>query len=135
MINAGKEFSDITFEHPAWNSPILTDLPGMFSKSLYSPVGSFVDPTGIRVVNKVWFKDGIEMFHYCMMQNPISNQGFVDVPYFRILDEKWGVSGMFVRSIYKNPVKPPKIVFQITLKDECVSPMLFANSKFPPRNY
>jgi len=96
MVDRFKEFLDITFKGKARFKSVSTDLSRQFIKSIYAFMRPFIETTGKRVRNKCWFKNWIKYSKYGMVKNAVSNNGFMNMPLFRITDIERRISSVLV---------------------------------------
>lgn len=59
-------------------------------------MSAFVYSAGIAIINKGFIKDWIELIINSMMDNPIFNTGFMNMPWFWIGYPKGGIIAMVI---------------------------------------
>ena|SRR3989344_7954695 len=99
MIYAGEKLFDVALQYPARLSPVSAHLPSVSCESRYSPMSTLTDPARIRVMDEGRLKDWIEVLDDCMMQYPIANRCFMDVPHFGVLNKERRVARVLVGSV------------------------------------
>jgi len=129
MINGRKELPDITFEHEAFPMR-LEHFLGKGRETLYTLVRSLADSCGIRIGDKGRLKDGINVFENRVMDDAISNFGFMNMAYLRIANIKTDILSVFVSFILKIAVEAKEIIFKSQFKLLNIS--LCALSLFKP---
>jgi hypothetical protein len=86
LVNGGKEFFNVAFEHPAGFGIILTRFPKVSLNLSVGFVRTFIQTTRIGVMNKsfveVWVQDSIDR----MMKQSISNCGLMNVSRLGVRD-------------------------------------------------
>ncbi|MEI6528645.1 MAG: hypothetical protein WCO10_03180 [bacterium] len=132
VINGIKEFFHITFKRIAWHGVILTDPPEYFLYGFYSLMRTFVDSARKRTAYKTIFKQGIESVENSMVEDSISDCGFVDMPDFRVGDIKSFVRTVMIGSILEIMVKLDYVLFKFKLKFGHIRLARLAFFKFAP---
>lgn len=94
MIYAGKELPDVAFENPACAGIVLACFSEHCQQSVDRLVRAFINPAGKRISDKCPVKEWIQDSIYRMMQKPIANRGFADIPRLGIGNLKLVISAV-----------------------------------------
>src|SRR5271157_4233052 len=97
MVYAREEFADVALQDPALARVVSADLQIKISEAVDCPVCPLPYPAGIRIRYESLIKKGIEG----MMQKPVSDARFMDVPRLWIGDFECAIAAMAVRTIDK----------------------------------
>ena len=87
VVDGRKELPDVAFEREAFSFG-LKNFARVYAKLLYTLMGSFLFSARIRIGYKGRFKNRVKETKNCVMDDPIADDGFVDMPQFRIADIK-----------------------------------------------
>ena len=132
MIYIREEFSDITFEYPACPRVVFADFARKFPKSVYCLMCSFCGSARKRVGNKSpiekWIQDPINR----MMQKPVADCRFMDIPWFRIAYPESLIASVVIGMIEKIIVERKDITHQLHREFLHVFPVFLSNFKFSP---
>jgi len=96
-----------------------------FFQRRYTFMRSLADSAGKRIGNKGRLKNEVKNLKNRVMQDPVANSGFVNMPYLRVVNIERGVRIMFVSHFRKLAMEFKKIVFQIKFKFLNVGIILF----------
>lgn len=116
MIDRIKKLSDITFQPKAVSGVILAHDSAHLLNTFYTAVRTFADPTRKGVGNKYRLKKWCEYTYNRVMEDSVSNSGFVDMPLFRVGNVETTVRSVFVRFIFQISVECENVLLQIPLK-------------------
>ena len=87
-----------------------------FLKFPDSFMGSFADAAGKRVGYKCWLKNRIQDVENCVVQYPISNRGFMDMPRLRISNPKTAIRPVLIFLGLQIMMQIKDIFFEFPLK-------------------
>lgn len=96
MVNAREEFADVAFQDETLFGVIFRDFPGKNFKSLDCSVRPLPNAAGVGVVDEFLVEVGIQGFVEEVMEDAVSDRGFVDVTGFRVGDVEGGVTSVGV---------------------------------------
>ncbi len=132
MVERGKEFLDVAL-HDKRASVCLFNFSRKCPQPLYGSMGSLSDPCGVRIGNKGRLENSSEVFGYGVMDNAISNFGFVNAPHFGVANEESMICAMPVSLVHKVSMQSKKIIFQMPLKHLHISFIPLADLELVPR--
>lgn len=79
-------------------------------------MGSIPYPTGKGRWNKCFLKNRAYHGKYCVMQNPIPDSRFMDMPLLRVADIKPFIRSVLIRLIFQFAMQAKNILLAIHLK-------------------
>ena len=94
MINAGKEFSNVAFQHPARVSIVSTYFSEIGTETVTSTVGSLPQATGIRVRNEGGIEKWIQFTINRVAEEAVTDVGFVNIPLLGVTDPEVLISAV-----------------------------------------
>lgn len=99
MINTGKKLLYVTFENPAGSGVVLTDLKGKLPETVNSLVHAFVITAGERVGDERFVEKWVKNAVNSMVEEAVTNRGFVDMTAFGVGDEEAVVGRVVVSTV------------------------------------
>ena len=133
MINIREKFPDVAFQNPAGARVVSTNLIRERAKSVDRSVRPFIISARIRISDKCLFKKWIKNSVNRVMQQPVANARFVNIPRFGIVDLERLITAVLVSIIGKIAVKQKNIIHQIERKFLHIFPASLPALKFLPR--
>lgn len=113
VINRIKEFLDIAFQNKTGVCSVLMNPPRHFLQNRNTPMRAVANPARKGSGNESFFENRIDNRKYGMMQNPIPNQSFMDVPLLRIMDVKADIWSVLIGFIAQFATKLKYILFEM----------------------
>jgi hypothetical protein len=81
-------------------------------------VGALTDPAGVGVMDepavKIWIQFPVE----CVVEEPVTHRGFVDVAGFWVADSEMPVTTVLVRLVLQILMQTSDLIYQVRLKFE-----------------
>ena len=94
---------------------------------------SFINTAGKRIGDKCLFEDWIEHAENGMVKYAISDNGFVNMPLFRIVQVKRGVRSVFIPTIFQIFMKLEDVFFKLPFESLHIPLFLLIALEFIPR--
>ena len=132
VINTGKELFDITFENPTGSGVVTAHLVDELSKTIDGFVHSFVVAAGERVGDERFVEKRIENAVDGVVQETVTDSGFVDMATFGVGDVEAVIGGVLVGVVNEVSMKCQDVIHKISVKKLDVWFGSFADDKLFP---
>lgn len=132
MVNTVKEFLDVALQSVTGTRIIIARLTKHLFNCLYSFVSTFIYSARKRSGYKGGLENRIEYLKKGMVQNPISDSSFMNMPKLRISNIKTFVISMSVNLRFDISAQLKNILFKIFLKEQYISLATFSFPKLSP---
>lgn len=133
VIDVRKKLSDVTFQYPDSLRVIVRNPTSECTQAIDRFVRAFVPSAGIRIKNKLavekWIQDPVDR----MMQEAISNRGFMNVSWLRVVNLKSVISAVPISLVGKAMVQCDKIIHEMSREQGDIIALSFARQKLLPR--
>lgn len=132
MVHAVEKFPDITFKDKTRPRTIPGNRTGHPFQNGYALMRTEANPARKRGWDKSFFKNRAQNGKHSMVQNPVADGGFVNMPLLGITDIKAPIRPMAIYTIAQIPVKLEYIRFQMPLESGDVNFVPFARFEIFP---
>ena len=115
MINGRKELLDVTLERKTF-SLSLKNFARIYAQPLYSLMCSFIFSARIRIGNKGRFKNRVKETKNRVMDDPIADGSFMDVPQLWIVNIKIDILTVSIPFMDQFAMKLKEVISQMPLE-------------------
>lgn len=112
MIHGVKEFPNIALEDITGFGSVSRNSSYRFLEGSHSPVGPVAHTAGKGSRDECLLKDRVQYGEHSMMDNAVSDGGFVDMALFRIVDIKTLIRTVYISLVSKLTMKQKDIFFE-----------------------
>ena len=132
MIHTIKKSSNIAFQNKARFCVVFTNFSNRFRKPQNTFVSTLTNPARKRSCNEGFIENWIKNFVYSVMNNSVSNGGFMNMPSFRVSNVETFIRSVLVFFTNQISMKLKDILFQMISKLQHIIFIVLTLFKFIP---
>jgi len=116
VVDAVEKFSHVAFKNKTIGSTVSPDASRLALQNIHAFVSTETNATRKRSRDKRFLKNRIDDQEYCVMQNPVADSRFVNMPLLRIADIETVIWAMAIGFIFQIAMQLKKISLKVPLE-------------------